>query len=115
MNATLRATKANQTGLLGFGGAQHTRSRLKPEFSVAQVLSPRWAVGAEFRAEPDNLNPSVLGAGALKENAWFNAFVAWAPSKHVSITAAYVDLGRIAPALQPQRQTGAYLSAQIAF
>ncbi len=57
----------------------------------------------------------MLGTGALKEDDWFDLFVAWAPTKNVSITAAYVDLGKIAPAVQPKRQTGAYLSAQIAF
>ena len=115
VNATLRATKANQNGLLGFGGAQGSGYRLKPEFSVAKLLAKDVALGAEFRAKPDNLNRSVLGEGALKENAWFDVFVAWAPSKHLSITAAYVDLGRIAPAVQPRRQTGTYLSAQLAF
>ena len=33
----------------------------------------------------------------------------------VSLTLAYVDLGRIAPAVQPRRQTGTYLSAQFAY
>ncbi|WP_343621996.1 DUF3034 family protein [Roseateles puraquae] len=115
VNGTLRATKANQNGLLGFGGAQGRGYQLKPEISVAKLLSSRVAVGAEFRAKPDNLNRSVLGEGALKENAWFDVFVAWAPTKQVSLTAAYVDLGRIAPAVQPRRQTGAYFSAQLAF
>jgi hypothetical protein len=115
VNGTLRATRANQNGLLGFGGAQGRGYQLKPEISVAKLLSPQVAVGAEFRAKPDNLSRSVLGDGALRENAWFDVFVAWAPSKQVSLTAAYVDLGRIAPAVQPRRQTGAYLSAQLAF
>lgn len=115
VNGTLRATKANQGGLLGFGGALGNRYRLQPEVSVAKLLSKNLAIGAEYRAKPDNLNQSVLGAGALKEDDWFDLFVAWAPSKNFSITAAYVDLGRIAPAVQPRRQTGAYLSAQIAF
>lgn len=115
VNGTLRATRANQNGLLGFGGAQGRSYQLKPEISVAKLLSPQVAVGAEFRAKPDNLNRSVLGDGALRENGWFDVFVAWAPSKQVSLTAAYVDLGRIAPAVQPRRQTGAYLSAQLAF
>jgi hypothetical protein len=35
--------------------------------------------------------------------------------KTVSVTAAVVDLGRIVPATAPQRQTGAYLSAQLVF
>ncbi|MBS0391308.1 MAG: DUF3034 family protein [Proteobacteria bacterium] len=115
VNGTLRATKANQGGLLGFGGAQGDGYRLQPEISVAKLLSKNLAIGAEYRAKPDNLNKSVLGTGALKEDDWFDLFVAWAPTKNVSVTLAYVDLGRIAPAVQPKRQTGAYLSVQLAF
>lgn len=115
LNGTLRLTRANQNGLLGFGGAQGGHARLQPELSVAKLLSPEWAVGAEYRFKPDNLNHSVLGEGALREDDWYDLFVAWAPSKHFSLTLAYVDLGRIAPAVQPHRQTGGYLSAQIAF
>lgn len=115
VNGTLRATKANQNGLLGFGGAQSDTVKLQPEISVAWLLAKNLAVGAEYRFKPDHLNNSVLGAGALKEDDWKDVFIAWAPSKHLSLTLAYVDLGRIAPAVQPKRQTGAYLSAQVAF
>ena len=115
VNATLRATRANQGGLLGFGGAQAGGRKLQPEISVAKLLSRQLAIGAEFRSKPDHLNRPVLGPGALKEDDWFDVFVAWAPTKTVSLTAAWVDLGKIAPAVQPRRQTGAYLSAQIAF
>jgi hypothetical protein len=114
VNLTVRATKANQNGLLGFGGAQGKGYRLQPEFSIAKLLAKNLAIGFEFRAKPDNLNQSVLGAGALKEDDWKDVFIAWAPSKHFSLTAAWVDLGRIAPAVQPKRQTGSYLSAQFA-
>ena len=115
VNGTLRATRANQGGLLGFGGAQGNSYELQPEVSVAKLLSRNLAIGAEYRAKPDNLDASVLGAGALKEDDWFDVFVAWAPTKQLSLTAAYVDLGRIAPAVQPRRQSGAYLSVQLAF
>ncbi len=115
LNATLRATQANQGGLLGFGGAQGAGLRLQPEVSVAKLLSKHLAVGLEYRAKPDNLNRSVLGAGALKEDDWFDLFLAWAPNKQVSLTLAWVDLGAIAPGVQPRRQAGAYLSAQLAF
>jgi Protein of unknown function (DUF3034) len=114
VNATLRATKANQNGLLGFGGNAHQATTLQPEVSLAWLLSRRVAIGAEYRAKPDALNPSALGAG-LKEDDWIDAFVAWAPNKHVSFTLAWVDLGRIVPAVVTRRQTGAYLSAQVAF
>ena len=115
LNATLRATQANQGGLLGFGGAQAPGYRLQPELSAAKLLSRQLALGAEYRAKPDNLHASVLGAGALQEDDWFDLFLAWAPNKQVSLTLAWVDLGRIAPALQPRRQTGAYASLQLAF
>jgi hypothetical protein len=115
VNATLRSTSANQGGLLGFGGAQAGGRRWQPEMSVAWLASRSLAFGVEARVKPDNLDHSVLGDGALKEDDWFDAFVAWAPNKHLSLTLAWVDLGRIVPALQPRRQQGAYLSAQVAF
>jgi hypothetical protein len=115
VNTTLRATNANQGGLLGFGGAQSDSVRLHPELSVGWLLRRDLVIGAEYRAKPDHLNRSVLGTGALKEDDWWDLFVAWAPNKHLSLTAAWVDLGRIAPAVQPRRQQGAYLSAQFAF
>lgn len=113
-NLTLRATRANQNGLLGHGGAENRRWHLMPELSVAKLLSPSLAVGVEARMKPNHLERSVLGTGALREQDWFDAFVAWAPNKQVSVTAAWVDLGAIAPAVQPQRQRGAYLSVQFA-
>jgi hypothetical protein len=115
VNGTLRWTQANQNGLLGFGGAQGDGYRLQPELSLAKLLSRQLAVGAEYRRKAANLQRSVLGDGALAEDDWFDVFVAWAPNKSVSLTLAWVDLGRIAPALQPRRQRGAYLSAQLAF
>ncbi len=115
VSGTLRATKANQNGLLGFGGAAGSSYKFQPEVSVAYLLRRDLALGAEYRAKPDNLNESVLGSGALKEDDWSDLFLAWAPNKHLSITLAWVDLGHIAPAVQPRRQRGAYLSAQIGF
>ncbi len=38
VNGTVRATKANQNGLLGFGGAQGNSYKLQPEVSVAKLL-----------------------------------------------------------------------------
>ena len=114
VNATLRATKANQNGLLGFGGTAQEKYRLEPEFSVAWLANRTLAFGAEYRRKPDNLNPSPLGAG-LKEDDWWDVFAAWAPTRHVSLTVAYVQLGRIVPAIATKRQDGGYASAQVAF
>jgi hypothetical protein len=122
VNATLRATKANQNGLLGFGatlgGADDNYSFL-PELSVAYLLRKNVAVGFEYRAMPNKLETAGRAAGlgdGLKADDWKDLFIAWAPSKNVSITAAYVDLGRVVPATTAGRtQTGFYLSGQLAF
>lgn len=116
VNGTLRATQANQNGLLGFGATGHTGHRLQPEVSLAWLLRRDLAIGAEYRAKPDNFRDNTaLGAGALDEDDWADAFIAWAPSKHFSLTLAYVDAGKIVPGVVNKRQTGAYLSAQVAF
>ena len=114
VNGTLRMTKANQNGLLGFGGTGHEDYHLEPEFSVAWLANRTLAFGTEYRRKPDNLNPSPLGAG-LKEDDWWDVFAAWAPTKHLSFTAAYVQLGHIVPAVATKHQDGGYASAQIAF
>jgi len=114
VNVTLRATRANQNGLLGFGGTASSRYALMPEISVAYLINKEWAIGAEYRMKPDKLNPSALGDG-LREDDWKDVFVAWAPNKHVSLTAAYVDLGRVVPGIQPRRQRGVYGSIQFAY
>lgn len=100
-NVTLRSTDANQLGLLGFGG-DRGGSRLVGEGSLALLLDPHVAVGAEYRQKPDQLS-------FARENNASDLFVAWFPSKHVSLVAAYVSLGSIA-GLRDQR--GWYLSLQ---
>ncbi|MDP3166854.1 DUF3034 family protein [Hydrogenophaga sp.] len=122
VNGTLRATKANQGGLLGFGatlGGADNGYELQPEISVAYLINSKLAVGVEYRAMPNKLQragqAAGLGAG-LRADDWKDIFIAYAPSKNVSLTAAYVDLGRIVPATTGGRkQTGVYVSAQIAF
>ena len=122
VNATLRATKANQNGLLGFGatlGGANNSYRLQPEISVAKLLSKNLAVGAEYRKMPNNLEVAGAAAGlgdALRAQDWKDIFIAWAPTKNLSLTLAYVDLGTIVPGFtNKRRQTGGYLSAQVAF
>ncbi|MGE0496495.1 MAG: DUF3034 family protein [Ramlibacter sp.] len=121
VNGTLRYTKANQNGLLGFGSGAPGRNSysLQPEFSVAYLLSRNVAIGAEYRFKPNNLEALGRAAGlgdALREDDWKDIFIAWAPSKHLSLTLAYVDLGRVVPGITGNRkQKGAYLSAQVAF
>lgn len=105
LDATLRATKANQMGLLGFGGDRSDSYSVQAEGSAALLLSRHLAVGAEYRTKPDNL-------GFAHESDWADVFVAYALNKHLSVTAAYVDLGDIATF---RRQRGGYVSLQAGF
>lgn len=107
LNGTLRATRANQMGLLGFGGDQGNAYRVMPEVSAAYLFDRKLVAGLEYRARPHNL-------AVDREQANYDVFVAWFPSKHVSLTAAYVVLGQVT-AFNRTRQRGAYLSLQTGF
>lgn len=102
VDATLRETKANQFGILGFGGDKHNDYSTQFEGSGAYLFSRRFAMGAELRTKPSNL--SIVHEGA----AW-DLFAAYFFNKNLSITAAYADLGNIAI---ENDQHGAYLSLQ---
>lgn len=105
INGTVRATRANQTGLLGFGGPGGKGDySLQFEGSAGMLLSKRLLVGAEYRTKPNNL--------VLKEDDWFDLFAAYAVNKSVSVTVAYADLGTIATY---KGQRGLYLSLQAGF
>ncbi|HEX5304957.1 MAG TPA: DUF3034 family protein [Dyella sp.] len=105
LNATVRFTKANQIGILGFGGDKRNNYQPMFEGSVAYLLSRNVAIGAEYRQKPNNL-------GIAKEDDWADLFVAWAPTKHVSLTVAYADLGNI---VIKDKQRGLYASVQVGF
>ncbi|QRX82639.1 DUF3034 family protein [Glaciimonas sp. PAMC28666] len=121
VNTTLRATRGNQNGLLGFGGALGENNyKFEPEVSVAYLLSRKVVIGAEYRFKPNNLervgNTLPLPKNGLREEDWKDIFIAYAPTKNVSFTLAYIDLGHIAPVLVNNRkQTGVFLSSQLAF
>jgi hypothetical protein len=99
----LRATRANQFGLLGFGGDKKDSRSLQPEVSAAVLLTDNLALGAEWRWKPDNLS-------AFKEEDAGDVFLAWFPHRNVAITAAWARLGTIAG---KDKQNGAYISLQL--
>lgn len=98
-NVTARATKANQLGLLGFGGAENADYEIMLEASAGVLLSRNVAVGMEYRQKPDNLG--------LGEEDWIDYFVSYIPNKHIALTLAWAELGSIAGA---EDQNGLYLS-----
>ncbi|MCC5825567.1 DUF3034 family protein [Alkalimonas sp.] len=102
LNGTIRATQANQTGLLGFGNTDQQRHQLMFEGSAALLLTHNLAVGVEFRQKPNRL-------AFADEQHWRDVFVAWFVNANLSVTAAYVDLGDIAGL--PSQQ-GWYLSLE---
>jgi len=105
LNGTVRMTKANQFGLLGFGGNLSNSYRPEFETSAAYLLSKSVAIGAEYRTKPNNL-------GFAREQNAYDAFAAWTINKYVSLTVAYVELGDIATM---KDEHGYYVSAQIGF
>ena len=105
LNGTVRLTKANQIGILGFGGDKNDSYKPQFEFSAAYLLTRKLAIGAEYRTKPDNL-------GIAREDDWFDVFVAYAPTRNVSVTVAYTDLGNI---VIKDNQRGLYASLQVGF
>lgn len=105
LSATLRATKANQFGILGFGGDNHDEYQLMPSFTSAIMITDNVLTGIEYRNKPDNLE-------TFKEQHAKSLYATWFPIKNTSITGAYVDLGNIA---DKENQTAWYLSGQLSY
>ncbi|MEO9132209.1 MAG: DUF3034 family protein [Sphingomonas sp.] len=81
VNATIRFTKANQLGLLGFGGDKNIKYQPEFEGSVGVLLTRRLLAGVEYRTKPDNL-------GFAEEDDTYDLFAAWSVARHVALTAA---------------------------
>jgi hypothetical protein len=99
-NLTLRASRASETGFLGFSGDRE----LRLEGSAGIFLTDRLVVGAEWRQKPGGLD-------GVRESDWSDVFVAWFPARHLSVTAARLDLGDV---VLFEDQTGWYLSLEAA-
>jgi len=102
VDATLRETKANQFGFLGFGGDRNDGYSTEFEGSAAYLISRRFAIGGEYRTKPDNLGI------AHEDNAW-DIFAAYFFNKNISLTVAYLNLGNI---VIENNQQGVYVSLQ---
>ncbi|MEB0135373.1 DUF3034 family protein [Actimicrobium sp. CCC2.4] len=107
LNATLRATKANQFGLLGFGGDLHDRYQPMLESSVVYLINRQLVAGIEYRMKPRNLSVD-------KEKDAADVFVGYFLNRNVSVMLGWVTLGDVT-IFNPRRQSGAYLSLQGGF
>ncbi len=101
----IRATKANQLGILGYGGDKNNNYQFKLEGSLAYLLCQTLAIGYEYRQKPNNLS-------FAEEKDWQDIFLAWSPTKNISLTLAYAKLGDIAG---QKDQNGLYSSLQVGF
>ena len=61
VNGGVRYSRANETGLLGFGGDRRDSRSLLKEGSVAVLFNPRWALGAGRRISREAGQPFVCG------------------------------------------------------
>jgi hypothetical protein len=105
LNGVVRATRANQLGLLGFGGDRNNGYQTGFEGTVALFLNEATAIGAEYRSKPDNLS-------FAEEDDWSDVFIGYFPSKRLAVVAAYAELGSIGTIPD---QNGLYLSVQASF
>lgn len=105
VNVTVRGTRANQFGILGFGGTNNNDYHPEFETSAALLLSRDLAIGGEYRTKPSEL-------AFARENNVYDWFLAYFFNKNVAATLAYVELGDIATR---NNQNGVYLSLQVGF
>lgn len=107
VDATMRLTKGNQWGIIGFGGDRNDSYHPQFEGSIGYLPSfiPGLVVGVEYRTKPRNQN-------FTPESNWFDAYATYFVNKHLNVTLAYVSLGTIATY---RDQTGVYASLQTGF
>jgi hypothetical protein len=105
LNGTLRFTRANQVGFLGFGGDRNDDYNPQFEASFGYLFTRQLIAGAEFRMKPDNLR-------FAREDHAYNIYMAYFLNKNAALTLAYVDFGDI---VGRPRQNGVYASLQIGF
>jgi hypothetical protein len=105
VSTTVRMTRANELGILGFGGDRNDSYKPQVEGSLGYLVCRSVLAGVEYRTKSRNLN-------AVEEDNWADIFVAWTPTKNISLTGAYLMLGNIAT---KDKQRGAYGSLQVGF
>ena len=74
LNGVARYTRANQAGLVGFGGDRNDQHKLYGEFSAGVFYNKHVLVGAEWRQKPNNLSFAA-------EDNWQTFFLVWFPNK----------------------------------
>ena len=102
-NLTLRETRANQLGLLGFGGDLNDSYKLEPEASLGVFLRDDLVAGVEYKRKPNNLS-------AFRENDYYDAFLVWQPEKDLAVNLAWARLQTVA---DKRNENGLYVGLQV--
>ncbi len=102
INATVRGTKANQLGILGFGSNNDDNYTAQLEASAGVFLNKTTIVGLEYRMKGDNELSCATTSGCLvnakwNENDWGDVFIAYLPNPNFALVAAFAMFGDIAP------------------
>ena len=105
ISGNVRASRANEIGLLGFGGPGRDNYQFHFEGAAALFLTRRVALGFDFRQKTSNLR-------AFDEDPWMDVFLAVVPTRHLKLVAAYARLGEVAGL---GHQDGGYISIQGSF
>ncbi len=120
LNGTIRATKANQIGILGFGSNSDDSYQAQFEGSIGVFLNKKTVLGVEYRMKPNNqlTNGSTVN---WKEDDWADLFFAYFPTPNMAVVAAAALFGDIAPVNNTDSgykgtdQRGIYLQVQASF
>ncbi len=117
LNGVLRASKANQLGFLGFGGGNAAGAKtgysIKPELSAEIFAAENVIFGAEYRAQPSN---GANGNAVLYQNSAYDIHIVYVANKNFTLTAAYTNLGQVAPAVNGgNKQNGMLVQGQVNF
>ena len=87
VDATLRETKANQFGILGFGGDKHDAYAAEFEGSAAYLISRKFAPSVPISVPSPAIFPSPSEGDA------YDIFAAWFLNKNFSATLALCRSG----------------------
>jgi hypothetical protein len=91
INANIRLTRGHYLGFLGFSDDYTANG----ELSVAVLPHPKFGIGAEIRQQNDEFDPLPFTGFTMKEDAFWDVFVAWFPNKKLSLAVAVNRFGNV--------------------
>jgi len=91
INANLRLTRGHYLGFLGFS-SDYTANG---ELSICFMPNSKVGLGGEVRQQNDDFDPLPLSGYTMKEDAFWDVFVAFFPTQRFSLALAFCRFGNI--------------------